>query len=146
MSDKGLSYTQLAAALEITRPTLAGYRKMPGAPKGTDLAEWQTWLAANKKNVLGSKELRDELRRHEIRLKKAQADAAERKAIPRDEVSKLLLNVATQQRSKLYQFLETEAPPKLDGLSAAEARPILREMADSICDTMAGLVEQFEQQ
>jgi hypothetical protein len=45
----------------------------------------------------------------------------------------------------LYQFLETEAPPKLDGLAAVAMRPILREMADAIADAQADLINQFEE-
>ena len=90
--------------------------------------------------------MRDEKTKHEIELLKAKLNRENRKVIDRDEVNKLLLHLATRGRTMLYQFLETEAPPKLDGLGAAEMRPILREMADSIADEMADLVREFEKQ
>lgn len=144
MTDKQLNWTDLAKALEVTRPTLATWRKVAGAPSEPDLVAWQKWAESNRARLAGSKELRDEKTRHEIELLKAKLDREHRKVISRDEVNKLLLTVATRQRSQLYQFLETEAPPKLDGLPAAQMRPLLREMADSICDTMAKLVEDFQ--
>ena len=61
-------------------------------------------------------------------------------------MDRLHLFIATRAKSKLYQFLETEAPPKLDGLSASQQRPILREIADSIADEMADMFEQFAKQ
>lgn len=141
---KELSYSQLAKALEITRATLTVWRGMKGAPAGTNLDEWKKWAEANRHRLAGSKELRDEKTRHEIELLKAKLDREHRRVIPRDEVNRVLLHAATQSRTKLYQFLETEAPPKLDGLPASQMRPILREMADSVCDTMANIFEDFE--
>lgn len=90
--------------------------------------------------------LKDEKTRHEIELLKAKLDREHRRVIDREEVNRLLLHLSTGARTELYQFMETEAPPKLDGMSAAQMRPLLREMADTICGKMADLIAQFKQQ
>ena len=144
VESKTLSWSALAKALEITRATLDVWRKIDGAPSGTDLAAWSSWAENNRSRMAGSKELRDEKTRQEIALLKAKLDREHRKVIERDEVNRLLLHISSQQRTRLYQFMDSEAAPKLDGMSAVQMRPILREFADSLCDTMAALVEDFE--
>lgn len=138
------SWAWLARYLEVSLPTLTAWRKTSGAPKGIDVMSWKTWVENNRKRNGGSKELRDEKTRHEILLIKSKLDREDRKVIDRDEVSRLLLHIAAQQRALLYQFMDSEAAPKLDGMSAVMMRPLLREFADSLCDRMAALVEDFE--
>ena len=122
---------------------------MEGAPKGRDVEEWKTFVMAHKLGARGPRTegtLKDEKTRHEIEILKAKLDREHRRVIDREEVNRLLLHIGTGARTDLYQFFETEAPPKLDGMSAAQMRPILREMADSICRKMADLIEQFQRQ
>lgn len=126
-----------------------GWRKRADAPTQPDFEVWSEYI---KKHQLGTTvrkfsegSLRDEKTRHEIELLKARIAREHRTVIPAAEVSALLLQIATQSRTVLYQFMETEAPPKLDGMSAAQMRPILREMADTICDKMGDLVREFEE-
>jgi hypothetical protein len=146
VSAEQLTWSGLAKALEVTRPTLAAWRKTPGAPSAPNLESWQKWAEENRTRMGGTKELRDEKTRHEIKLLKAKLDREERRVIPRDDVNRLHLDISTRQRSMLYQFMESELPPLLDGMSAVQMRPILRERADMICDAMADLVEKFDKQ
>lgn len=153
MSDdvKTLSWHELAQALGVTRQSLVNWRGMEGAPEGRDVEEWkkfmaETGLGLGKGKAKGQAELREEKLKWETELVKARVAREHRKVIDREEVNRLLLHIATRARTMLYQFLETEAPPKLDGMTAAQMRPILREMADSIADEMAGLVERFDRE
>ncbi len=145
---KALTWEELAGKLGCTRQAIAVWRKRADAPLATDLEQWTDYV---KKNDLGGRakmpgNLKDEKTRHEIELLKAKLAREHRRVIDREEVNRLLLHLSTRSRTMLYQFLETEAPPKLDGLGAAQQRPILREMADSIADEMADLIGQFEKQ
>ena len=123
----------------------------PGFPKktenGYDVAACLEWKAANVKDRAPSGSLTDlkgEKLKEEVRLLRLKSAAQERKLIDRDEVRRLLLNISTRQRTILYEKFESDLPPKLDGQPATEARRLLQEAADSICDAMAGLVEEFE--
>lgn len=145
-----LSWDALAKVLGVTRQSLVNWRPLEGAPGDRDPEAWREFM---KKTGLGSgkgkahgTELRDEKLRWEIELLKSKDAKEKRKLIPVEEVNSLLLHIATQGRTLLYQFMETEAPPKLDGMSAAQMRPILREYADTICQKMGDLIKDFEQQ
>ena len=146
---KALTWLELADVLGCTRQALAYWRKRADAPLGTDAEAWKDYV---KRNELGGREkqsagsLKDEKTRHEIEILKARLDKEHRRVIDREEVNRLLLHLATDGRTMLYQFLETELPPKLDGMAAVQMRPILREVADSIADRMADLISQFEKQ
>ena len=147
---KSLGWQQLANEIGCSRVTLTEWRKRPDAPQSRDVTEWKVYVATNDLGTGGgsllpanSRELKDEKTRHEIELLKAKLDREKRLVIPTAEVTKLLLTVATQQRTKLYQFFETELPPRLDGMSAVQMRPILKEAADSISDVMSEEVERF---
>ena len=147
---KALTWEELAGKLGHTRQALAYWRKRADAPLGTDFEQWREYV---KKNELGGNgkglaggALRDEKTKHEIELLKAKVAKEQRRVIDREEVNQLLLHISSRAKTMLYQFLDTEAPPKLDGLGAAQMRPILREMADSIADEMAGVIERFERQ
>lgn len=148
MSDKPkeLSWDGLALALETTRQSLVKWRSLPGAPTDRDVEKWKAFKAERGLGKATGQDLKDEKIRHEIELLKAKVDREHRKVIDRDEVNRLLVHIGTDFRTMLYQFLETEAPPKLDGQSAAQMRPILREMADSILERAAGTIERFNNQ
>jgi transcriptional regulator with XRE-family HTH domain len=147
LSVKPLTWEELAGKLGVTRQAMAVWRKRADAPLGADPDQWADYV---KKNELGGRKipgnLKDEKTRHEIELLKSKVAREQRRVIDRDEVNQLLLHIATRSRTMLYQFLETELAPKLDGMSAVQMRPILRETADSIADMQADLVEQFQKQ
>jgi len=136
----------LAAKFGVSVQTVKVWRQKDGAPATTDLAEWEAFVKKEglTTRVLSGGLLKDEKTKHEIEILKARLAREKRTVIPADEVNSLLLHLSTQSRTVLYQFMETEAPPKLDGMSAAQMRPILREMADTICEKMGDLIADFE--
>lgn len=101
---------------------------------------------SNKLTKQKTIDLKEENLRLDSELKKAKLAKEHRRVIDRDEVDKLFFHVSTMGRTELYQAMETELPPKLDGMGAAQMRPILREAADSIADRMAGLITRFQEQ
>lgn len=147
--DEELSWEALAGKLGVTRQSIVNWRMLPDAPTNRDPVKWGAFIKERGLGVKGAKScnsLREEKTRHEILLIQAKLAREKRAVVSIDEVNRLLLHLSTDGRTMLYQFLETEAPPKLDGMSAAQMRPILREMADAIADRMADLIGQFEKQ
>jgi transcriptional regulator with XRE-family HTH domain len=146
------SDSELARRLGVQRGTLANWKQREGAPANRDVEAWLAFVEQNQLGLSGpklgqlSKELKDDKLRHEIELLKARLAREQRAVIPAAEVNTLLLHVATSSRTLLYQFMETEAAPKLAGMDAAQMRPMLREMADTICEKMGDLIKDFEQQ
>jgi hypothetical protein len=144
-----LSWDALAVRLGVSRQSVVNWRNMEGAPKGRDVEEWKAFVAANNLGARGPKTggvLKDEKTRHEIEILKARLDREHRKVIDREEVNRLLLHIGTDLRTMLYQYLETEAAPKLDGMSAGQMRPILREMADAILGRASDTIARFNAQ
>jgi hypothetical protein len=138
----------VAARYGVSVQTIKVWRQKEGAPIQPDAEQWDAFV---KKHELGSKVhgaagLREEKMKWEVEILKSKDAIIKRRVIDRDEVNQLLLHIATRSRTMLYQFLETELAPKLDGMSAVQMRPILRETADAIADMQADLVEQFEKQ
>jgi hypothetical protein len=149
LREKPLTWVLLAARLGVSVQTMKVWRQREGAPQVIDVEAWQAYV---KKEGLGTRSggqkpssLRDEKTFHEIELLKARLARERRTVIPAEEVNTLLLHLSTQAKTILYQFLETEAPPKLDGMSAGQMRPILREMADTICARMGEAIAAFEE-
>lgn len=144
------TWVKLSKEIGYTRQAVSGWRKLPGAPTEPNADEWQAFIDANDLGNAGNRvgadraELLKEKLRKEIRLAEIKIEKEERKLIDRAEVDALHLHISTRQRSMLYQYLETEAPPKLMNLNATQMRTVLREMADSICDEMVSLVSEFE--
>lgn len=146
IKEQPLTWILLASKFGVSVQTMKVWRQKEGAPVTTDFAEWEKFVkdsGLGMKNI-GGAVLKDEKTRHEIEILKARLAREKRTVIPAEEVQALLLHLSTQSRTVLYQFMETEAPPKLDGMSAAQMRPILREMADSICEKMGDLISDFE--
>jgi len=148
LKEQPLTWILLASKFGVSVQTIKVWRVKEGAPVTPDFEAWQAFV---KKEGLGTtirglagSALKDEKTKHEIEILKAKLAREKRTVIPAEEVQALLLHLSTQSRTVLYQFMETEAPPKLDGMSAAQMRPILREMADSICEKMGDLITDFE--
>ena len=141
------TWAEVAAALGCDQRALLTWRKREDAPQGKDVAAWTEYRDANGLGESGPKlaykELREEKLRREIKLADISIAIKERRMIDRAEVDELLHHVAAQQRSRLYQYLETELPPKCEGLSASQLRPIFRGVADDLCDQMSVLVEKW---
>ena len=130
----------------MTRQSVVKWRNLEGAPKDRDEVKWLAFMKDRGLGKATGQDLKDEKIRHEIELLKAKVDREHRKVIDREEVNRLLVHIGTDFRTMLYQFLETEAPPKLSGLPASDMRPILREMADSILERVSGTIERFNAQ
>ena len=150
MTAPALTWTELAQRLGFTARGMRDWRKLPNAPDNTDPAEWTAFIEGNG---LGTATNRPDASREELLKEKLRKDIekidiqnakAKRLMIDREEVRRLLLAISVRQRTILYQSCESDLPPKLDGLPASEARKLLRDMADGICDAMAGLVKEFE--
>jgi len=145
MSEDPKTWDELAAQVGHTRQSLVKWRTLSGAPQNRNIQDWKVFIEANQLGKNSGQGLKDEKTRHEILLIQARLAREKRTVVPMDEVNALLLHLSTQSRTVLYQFMETEAPPKLDGMSAAQMRPILREMADTICGKMGDLIKEFEE-
>lgn len=149
LKTKALTWGELAEKLGCSPAALKIWRKRSDAPTEPDYEVWSLYvkkydLGGSGKGIVGT--LKDEKTKHEIELLKAKINREHRRVIDRDEVNQLLLHIATRSRTMLYQYLETELAPKLDGMSAVQMRPILREVADSIADMQADLIDQFQKQ
>ena len=146
---KELTWDEVASALGCDRRALQVWRKRPDAPQGKDVAAWLAYRDANGLGEsgpkLGYKELREAKLVEEVELLRIKKAKENRRMIDRAEVDELLHHVAAQQRSRLYQYLETELPPKCEGLTAAQLRPIFRGVADDLCDQMAVLVDKWKE-
>lgn len=151
LKEKPLTWVLLAAKFGVSVNTVhTVWRKREDAPKECNYEVWAEYVKkhnlASQIRRLGGSELRDEKTKHEIELIKAKVAREQRRVIERGEVDQLLLHIATEGRTVLYNLMESELPPKLDGMGAAQMRPILREAADTIADRMAGLIERFKEQ
>ena len=146
LREKPLTWTLLAGKLGVSVQAVFAWRKRADAPDVPNFDRWVEYMAKHGLGggAKGASALKDEKTRHEIEILKARLAREKRTVIPAEEVQALLLHLSTQSRTVLYQFMETEAPPKLDGMSAAQMRPILREMADAICEKMGDLITDFE--
>jgi hypothetical protein len=60
--------------------------------------------------------------------------------MPIAEVNDPLRTVTLRSRNSLNHEMETTLPPRLEGLTTVQQRPILREARDQIYDSMAGIV------
>lgn len=144
---KDQTWAEVAAALGCDLRNLQIWRKRPDAPTGKDIPAWLAYRDANGLGESGPKMAYKELREaklvEEVALLKIKKAKEERRMIDRDEVDELLHHIAANQRSRLYQYLETELPPKCEGLTAAQLRPIFRAAADDVCDQMAALVARW---
>ena len=147
-----MSWDALAKKLGVSRQAVVLWRKLDGAPESRDVPSWEAFVAKNGLNVNGQgkptdmRQLKEEKLVLDIALTQAKLNRENRKVIERDEVNRLLVHIGAEFRTNLYQFLETEAPPKLDGMSSAQMRPILREMADAILARAADTIARFNNQ
>ncbi len=63
--------------------------------------------------------------------------------MPIAEANDLLRTIALRLRSILCHKMETALPPRLEGLTAVNQRPTLREKADQMYDSTAGIVDAW---
>ncbi len=144
---QGLTWTLLGERLGVSIQTLRSWRAKAGAPTEADPEKWEAFVKENGLDRLTHSGRGSEERMEAVRLGneilKAKLAREQRKTIDRETVSRLLFRLATEQKSLLFQLMETELPPKCDGMTAVQMRPIFRKAADSICDRMAPLIDQL---
>lgn len=88
-------------------------------------------------------ELKEEKTKHEIALLKAKLDREEKRVYDADEVHRVFMHIGTDIKGEITRLMESELPPKLDGLPAVQMRPILRDATVTILNRVAGTVERF---
>lgn len=142
------TWSGLAKRLRVSRQAINEWRKLPGAPTDADTESWKRFIEEQQLGGAGNKvgkrreQLLEEKVEKQNKLLDLQIAREESRMVPRAEVDQMLMTLATQQRSILYQKLENELPPKIDGLPIAESRAALRAAADEICDLMVTLIEK----
>ncbi len=135
--------SQLARRLKIHRAQLDALLHRPGAPApdkhktyevaaviahiadARDGSTLDTLRAARLREI----GLRCEKLRQEIEL-------SAKRAVSLADVDAFLKAEARRLTFHIYAGIESELPPKLDGLPAAQMRPMLREWADKLIDSM----------
>lgn len=132
----------LAKRLHISRPTLDKYLATPGAPRPDalgvyDLAAVAKFISAEASKVVEH----DEIKKLRIRKLIGECVAIEqgnrissRQAVSVDEVDAFVKKTMYACKFYLYNGIENELPVKLDGMTAVQMRPYLREFADGLCD------------
>lgn len=136
---KWLNKTRLAAALDLSRPTLTGYLARTGAPKANkarkyDLEACRAWAetcAANSANghkaiVEGTAASKLRERRLELEVQEAErrAKVAAGKLVHVDEISPALSRMMAGLSADLLEKFRDELPSRYKGRSAAEAQEL----------------------
>lgn len=142
-----VNYKALAAELGIPRPNLYYYKKKAWWPKVETLENIKKAIEQNAaqqaKNVptLEQARLDEIISRTELnKLKKLDLEGS---MIPVTEVRDLFMRLGSGVKSVLYSQMENALPPKIEGRSIAEARKIMREAADAICEQLGKECEQW---
>ena len=139
------STVQLAKRLGISRVSYNSFRKLPGAPKPKggkhNVAAWKEFILSNGLNQRG-REFKDagELQREKLEkqneLLQIEIDTKRGDLLPRDEVQREVTRMIAQFKSVLYTKLESEAPPVLEGQTAADIQLHLRETIGEACEQL----------
>lgn len=142
----------LAKALGVTHASISAWRqKFAGeAPAGHDVAAWKAFIEEQGLGVANNRVSKD--REHWLtrgaaaraRLLELEEQRLRGETIRRADVDGVHLLIASRARGLLIQHLETELAPKLEGLSAADMRPVLRQTVDAVCDVMGELGSEME--
>ena len=142
---KAKNKAELARALGISRQRLNTISKKNNFPKpgddgGYDVAACVAYLSSagvkldKEPGTVG--ELKAELLREQIRKLKFANEAEARKFISKDEIETELTRIISQFKAVLYSKLESELPPILEGMKAAD---IQVKMRDGIADAFGVL-------
>ena len=73
------TWTELAKLLGVSRQKLCGHSKKPGAPKLSDYAGWELFLASVERDVGGSENVRRAIAQQRLRLIRGLADDRQRR-------------------------------------------------------------------
>jgi len=136
---------QLLDALECDERTLRRWRKLDGAPKGDDVAEWLRFKAAHGLGRGGSEtktQLQEEKLREEIallRLKRARDEGA---TVLVADVREFLAQMAARHAQLLRMKYDTELPAKLAGKDMVGIRQTIAGTTDEVGEIVnKGLLE-----
>ncbi len=153
MSDTAKTWDELAAALKVSRQTLASWRnKHEDAPDTMRVADWAAFRKKRGLGIVGNRVGKD---REEILADKAAAETRlirikiakeERKLIPADQVENFHLFAASRLKSAIYQLFATELPPKTANSDLADVRKANRDACDTLCMSMQATFDQWREE
>ena len=144
---KPTNQKELAAALGVSRQTIAHHLKQPGVPPIGDVKAWQIHLAAHGRDGSAPPDLRRKLAEKRLEIltetkrQLARENAiAEGKTIGKDEVSTGIKSAMALLFGELDRIFCSELPPALKGLPEPE---IKARCVASIGQLRATLREKF---
>ena len=145
-----LTWTDLAKRLGVSTQAVTSWRKLEGAPVGTDLEAWQNFRASR---LLGKDtatktlaELKAELMREQIALAKNKNAKAAGEVIDREVVESMLALLGQKLDLLLRLKLEVELGPRVAGKSAAEANVEGGLILDEIREVIEGNIANFQRE
>lgn len=145
-----LTWADLAKRLGVSTQAVTSWRKLEGAPTGTDLEGWQNFRASR---LLGKDtatktlaELKAELMREQIALAKNKNAKAAGEVIDREVVESMLALLGQKLDLLLRLKLEVELGPRVAGKSAAEANVEGGLILDEIREVIEGNIANFQRE
>ena len=138
-----MTWTDLAIRLGTTRPSLAEWRKLDGAPETADIESWVAFVELRGLGRTSSRkltELRAEVEAEKLRKLKRENEIAEGRTISIDDVTGYLTELAAKLDLLITQKVETDLPVLCLGQPIADIRAQCRRKHDEIREiTHAGL-------
>jgi len=135
-------WSTLAGLLGVSRQTIYNWKKQPDAPTVPEVEAWRAWIASRQpENAATLAELKAELIAEQIRGARLKNAMTEGETLPRAEVIHAAERATAIWVNVLRARLETEAPPRLIGLSIAELRAELRTITDELCSDVVKALE-----
>ena len=145
-----LTWTELAKRLGVSTQAVTAWRKLEGAPAGTDLEAWQNFRASR---LLGKDtatktlaELKAELMREQIELARTKNRRESGEVIDREVVESMLALLGQKLDLLLRLKLEVELGPRVAGKSAAEANVEGGLILDEIREVIEGNIANFQRE
>lgn len=145
-----LTWADLAKRLGVSTQAVTSWRKLEGAPAGTDLEAWQNFRSSR---LLGKDtatktlaELKAELMREQIALAKNKNAKAAGEVIDRAVVEEMLGLLGQKLDLLLRLKLEVELGPRVAGKSAAEANVEGGLILDEIREVIESNIANFQRE
>ena len=145
-----LTWTELAKRLGVSTQAVTSWRKLEGAPAGTDLEAWQNFRSSR---LLGKDtatktlaELKADLMREQIALARTKNRRESGEVIDREIVEEMLGLLGQKLDLLLRLKLEVELGPRVAGKSAAEANVEGGELLEEIREVIAGNIATFQRE
>lgn len=137
--------------LQVSRQTIAEWRKLDEAPQVPNYERWKAFVEMNELGIVGNRVTKDretllkENLTKKNKLLDLQIAKEEKRSVDRSEVDSLFMHISTLAKTTLYPALERELPPRAEGRTAAEISLVGREIADRICEQMARDIEAWSE-